>query len=280
MAKLNLKPAQAPVQLPTEPNDPSDDISDYTMLLYGAKKIGKTSLAAQFPDALFLATEPGTKSLRVYSMNVLDWKTLEGAVAALKKDRKFKTVVVDTIDLVYDMAFKDVCKRKMIAHPQDENDFGKTWGEIRQQFRGIINQLMTLNKGIIFLSHDTEKEITDREGDKIDRTQPTIPKQGLEEVEGLVDFVGHYGYFGDRRVLRIDGKEELVAGCRLEEHFIRKGGKPRTDGDRIKSVPMGNTAQEAYGNLIAAFNNQQSVTDVTIPTAPSNSAKRLVIKKP
>ena len=49
------------IKLPTKKSKIESDLSKYSILLYGKIKIGKTSLAAQFPDALFLMTEPGGK---------------------------------------------------------------------------------------------------------------------------------------------------------------------------------------------------------------------------
>lgn len=257
------KKPKVEVTLPTEKSSPSDDLSDYSMLLYGSKKIGKTSLAAQFPDALFLALEPGTKALRVFSTPVPSWDHADAIVEALEKPGgcdRYKTIVVDTVDILYTHAFEHICKKQMINHPQEENDYGATWGEIRKLFRSLVVRILNLPAGSIFISHDTEKEVTLRNGDIVDRVQPTMSKQAIEEVEGIVDIIGNYGYEGSSRVLRIDGRQEVVAGCRLEERFVRKGGNPSTPGDRVVRIPMGRTSAEAYSNFIKAFNNEQIET--------------------
>ena len=57
--------------LPTEKSKPSSRLGDYTWLIYGAKKIGKTSLVAQFPETLILSFEPGTKALEVFQTRIL-----------------------------------------------------------------------------------------------------------------------------------------------------------------------------------------------------------------
>lgn len=260
------------LSLPTERNVPSDDLGQYSILLYGAKKIGKTSFAARFPDAIFLSLEPGTKALSVFSRPVNSWDELIGYVELLEKDTKFRTVVIDTIDLGYEYAFEMICKKKMIAHPHEENDFGATWKEISEAFRKMVLRLINTGKGIIFISHDIEREIELRDGSKIDRVQPTMAKQAMSVVEALVDIICNYGYDGEKRVIRIDGSQSMVAGCRVEEHFVRKGGQPATPGDRILAIDMGRSAEEGYKNFIAAFNNEQLTVEPVV-------AKPTVVKK-
>jgi hypothetical protein len=47
----------------------------------------------------------------------------------------------------------------------------------------------------------------------------------------------------------------LNAGCRLAENFRTPDGKP------IHAIPMGNSVQESYDNLMAAFSNKQPSTN-------------------
>jgi hypothetical protein len=262
--------AKLGLTLPEEPNVPSSVLSDYTMLLYGAKKIGKTSLASRFPNAIFLALEPGTKALSVFSRPVKNFNELLEYVELLEKDTRFATIVVDTVDIAYEYAFEYICKKKSIAHPSEEDDFGATWGEIKAEFKKIVLRLMSIGKGIIFISHDTERKIELRDGKEVERVQPTMSSQAMGVVEALVDIIMNYSYDGNDRILRLDGSHTLVAGNRIEEHFIRKGGAPRMPGDKIRAIHMGLTSQEAYNNFINAFNNEQDVTDPTeIPKTPT-----------
>jgi hypothetical protein len=246
------------------------------------KKIGKTSLAARFPNAIFLSTEPGTEALRVYKTNVSTWEDFVGYVdLLLEGNHEFTTIVVDTADRAYEMCFKSICDKMMIEHPNEENDYGATWKKIRSTFSKQVDRLITSKYGVVFISHDTEKEIETRDGTKIDQVRPTMAKQAMEEIEGQVDIICNYCYDGSKRTLRIDGAQDVVAGCRVEEHFIRSGGKPRTAGDRIISIPMGRTAQEAYDNLIAAFENKQESVEAypTTPAAKKVTNRRRNVRK-
>jgi len=266
------------LSLPTEVNEPSDNIADYSVLIYGAKKIGKTSLCARFPNTFFMACEPGTKGLKVFTRPVRNWEEFLGYVDLLEKDKRFRTVVVDTIDLAYEYAFDYICRKKMIGHPSEEDDFGATWKEITAEFRKGVLRLIMMNKGVVFTSHDVEKEIELRDGTKIDRVQPTMAKSAMSVVEALVDIIMNYAYDGSKRILRLDGRQDLVAGNRAEQHFIRKGGDYNAPGDRVLTVSMGKTAEESYENLMAAFTNQQDSSDVTIQSSPSGLVKKRPVR--
>ncbi|HOK47887.1 MAG TPA: AAA family ATPase, partial [Bryobacteraceae bacterium] len=65
--------------LPTKKTPPRANLGDYSILIYGPTKIGKTTLASQFPEALFLATEPGLNALEAYQIPITSW---DGLLAA------------------------------------------------------------------------------------------------------------------------------------------------------------------------------------------------------
>ncbi len=252
--------------LATKVNVPPEGIAGYSICIFGSKKIGKTSLAAEFPNPYFLATEPGTKALRVKSSFIPDWDHFVGYVDLLVKEADpTRTTVVDIVDLVYDMIYDKTCKEQGIESPTEEKDFGATWRKIRKAFRDQIQRIISLPGGSLFLSHDTEKEVKLKDGTKTDRVQPTMSKAPLGEVEGIVDVIAFYGYEGEDRFLWIKGHSELMAGSRLVERFKVDNSKKvdfRTDVTRI---PMGSTAKQAYQNVLKAFKNEQETADGIVP---------------
>src|SRR5678816_2688185 len=92
-----------------------EKMASYIWLLFGEKKIGKTSLTAQMGEVLHLFTEPGGKALSLYSLVIDDWKTFKKAVRALKSDNKFDTVVVDIADKLYPMCEDYTCEKLVIS---------------------------------------------------------------------------------------------------------------------------------------------------------------------
>lgn len=235
--------------LPTERSTPSDRFADYTILLFGEKKIGKTDLTAQFDSTFHLMTEPGAKAQSIFQRPVNNWRDFMGYVKLLKKDKKFKTVSVDTADLLYKYAFDYTSQKMGFDHPSEEA-YGKGWSAIRDTFvKGVLDLLAT-GKGVIFISHAIEKEVKMRGGVTYDRIGPTLAGQARDVLEGMVDLWFYYGYDGDARVLTIRGNDHIGAGHRLKQHFNYPDGTPITE------IDMGHSAEQGYKHLVSAFNNQ------------------------
>lgn len=249
---------KAEVSLPDRISSPSDRLGDYSILLYGEKKIGKTLLASKFKDAFFLMFEPGAKAISIFKKPVSNWLEFKAYVALLKKDKRFATVVIDPVDLAYKACLQYVCEKLVIDYPSDE-DWGKGWNAIRDEFTSEINSLLRLDKGVILISHATEKEIKTRTGDKYDKICPTMSKQAREVLEGIVDIWIYVHYEGKERILTIIGDDHVGAGHRLEGRFLY------TNGSLVKEIPMGTNAAEAYKNFTQAFDNKFHATTVTKP---------------
>lgn len=256
--------------LPKVKSTPVDSLSEYTMFLFGEKKIGKTSMLAHMEDAIFLMTEPGGKSLAIYQVPITRWKHFTRAVELLETDTRFKTVVVDIADHLFKMCERAVCAKLGIDHPSEE-DWGKGWGALRDEFTKWIQRLMNIpGKGVIFTSHAVEKKIKrGRNGPEYDRVMATLSGQAKDVIEGMVDMWFYYTYDGDRRVLTLQGDEHISAGHRLTDRFKTPKGKA------LKEIVMGTSAQEAHHNFMEAFHNRY----IPPVVEDESTATRKVIKK-
>jgi hypothetical protein len=235
-------------KLPDEISEPSEKLGDYTMMIFGEKKIGKTTLAAEFPDAMFLFFEPGGRGLRVYGSAIDTWDDARAALKLLRKNKRFSTIVVDTADLAYKLCDTWVCADMGIKDPGDA-PYGLGWRNVRKEFERWITGLAHCGKGLIIISHASEQEVEMASGESVSRLSPTMAKQAREILDGMVDIWAYYGYHGRRRILVIEGDERLAAGHRLTERFRT------TDGERLRSIDMGKSPKEGYTNVLAAFNN-------------------------
>jgi hypothetical protein len=252
--------------LSTTLSKPSINIGDYSILFYGSKKIGKTTLAALFPESYFMKFEEGTKALSVYGDPMKSWAIAKKAVRLLKKDKKYKTVVVDTADASYALCFDDTCQEKGWDHPSDEG-YGKGWSEIKRRYSRWVTDLLNTGKGVIFISHASNPEVRRRDGSSYNQVQPTMAGQAREILEGIVDIWGYYHYDDGQRVLQIRGDDDVSAGHRLENNF------KTPDGEDLKFIYMGATKKEGYKNLIDAFNNRY------IPPKRKESSESTPIRK-
>lgn len=261
------------VSLPTQKSIPVSTIGGYSILFFGKKKIGKTSLSSQFPEALFLMFEPGAKKLAIYQKPVRNWTEFKQYVKLIQSDTKFKTVVIDVADIAYEFCLQYACRSLNITHPADA-PFGKGWNAVSRELSLEINKLLNCGKGVIFISHAKEEEIEERSGRKYSRMTNTMPGQARGMIEGLVDVWACYDYDGKKRTLTIMGDDFIDAGHRLNEppqpRFLYRG-----TNEPIRKIPMGSSSKEAYENFIKAFNNQleKEVSD------PVRSIVKTLIRK-
>jgi len=271
--------ANEEIQLPTDYREPSDSFQDFATLIYGAKKIGKTSICSQFEDATFLMFEPGDRALRVRSVDVGHWREAQLLLKQLEDDagQTHKTRVVDIVDLAYKRCFEWACVEMGITHPNDQNDYGKSWDKIKGHFSDWITRLVAIPGGTVFLSHDKWLTITRRDGSEMTKLGPTLSGQASEVVTGIVDNIFYYGYDGADRSLVIRGNEMIEAGTRIDEHFLT------TDGEPINSVWMGESASQGLEQLMYAWNNELDdvgVMPLIKPKVDSRKTKKTTKKKP
>ena len=241
--------------LPTALSEPMTSLSDYSILLYGLEKIGKTTLASMFPDALFFMTEPGGKSLRIYQIPILAWRELQDALVEVSRTKRFRTLVLDTADLAYRLCEQHICKKLGITHASDET-WGKAWGLIRNEFQITMAKMQSLGRGCIFISHAHEQEVRRRSGVSTHRTVPTMANIAQNTLEPMADFWVYYGLKeSGARELQIRPDSDVSGGIRtgIEEEDQRFR---YTDGTPIETIPMGTSPKESYENFVAAFENR------------------------
>lgn len=259
--KKKKKAKEDPISLPSV-NEPSENLQDYLLLIYGVKKVGKSTLLSHFPDTLFFMFEPGGKSLPVRQVPDLNrneppltWPRFLRYIDKVAEWDEVSQVVVDTIDRCYRCCFDYMCRSVLyVDHPQDEKDFGKTWGQIAEEFEKRLDYLNSIGKGVAYTSHSHIREVETRSGGKFDQIVPTMPGQAFKYMQAIIDLNAFYGFEGEHRELVIQGDDYVWAGCGLQEegkHFCT------TKGRQVISIPMGSSSQEAFNNLIKAFDNEQ-----------------------
>jgi hypothetical protein len=264
--------------LPTAKTSPVATLTKLIILLFGERKIGKTSMLARADRTLFLMFEPGDKALSLHRLPAPPqgaferWSEFKKAVSLLAKDRgkHFDLVVIDVVDLAFKLCEKYVCKKLDVEHVS-EASWGKGWGTLRDEFAGEVNRLLAAGYGVVFISHATEREIKTRQGNAYDMIVSTMPKMAREMIEGLVDVWAYYGYDGQRRVLHIQGSDHIAAGHRLRENF-RWQGKP------VREIDMGDSEESAWTNFTNCFQNRYEPTTKK-RREPETETPRKAVKK-
>lgn len=276
--KTETVPGTSPYVLPTKKTEPADELIAYITLLFGEKKIGKTSMLAESGDGTFFAFfEPGGKSLSLFGDVFPNWSRFKAAVAQMVATKRFNHVVIDTIDRAYLASERYTYKKLSIEHASDES-YGKGWAAVRTDFEEPIMTLVNNGIAVTFVSHAEEREIKPKGGVAYDKIMPTMSKQARSLVESLVDIWAYYGYDGADRILTIQGDDHLGAGHRLTRNFRSPAGVP------IRTIHMGASPADAWQNFNDAFHNRyvppkkQEATE-TAAFVPRKTIIRKLVKR-
>lgn len=243
--------------IPTEYREPASELSRFPILIYGAEGVGKSSLALQFPAPLAFEVGGGMTGLKCMPAVIRSWSDFRGTIDELMQSpdtrNRFSNYIVDATQRLYDMCMDHVCKVEGIKHPQDQQ-YGKGWKAVSREFNRAITDLLGLG-GVIFLAHFDIVNIESASGNTWQQMMPKMTGQCAEALKEPVRIKGYYGFSQRDRFLWIEGDDYLDAKCSADENFWTK------DGDRVRAIPMGESKEEAYENLIRAFNNEQETSE-------------------
>lgn len=168
-------------------------------VVYGPEGVGKSTLASQFPEPVFLDTEGGTHHLDVVRFpEASTWDDITAAVAQLATgDHNFKTLVIDTADWLEKRLAEHICRK---ANKESIEDFGygKGYVILAEEFAKFLTSLDTLiRRGmhVVLLAHSTVRkfESPDQAG-SYDRYELKLSKQVgplLKEWADLILFANY-----------------------------------------------------------------------------------------
>jgi hypothetical protein len=154
------------------------------LLVYGSAGIGKSTLAANAPNPIFLDLEGGSSQLDVARAEGLNrWEELLGAVQSLTTDaHDFETVVVDTLDRAEWLCWQSVCERaKVRSIEQIGGGWNKGYTAAYEEFRRLFGALETLwrqrRMRIIVLAHAALETVKNPSGPDYQRYTLKVHKQ-------------------------------------------------------------------------------------------------------
>lgn len=168
-------------------------------VVYGPEGVGKSTLASQFPDPVFLDTEGGTHHLDVVRFSDLStWDDITAAVAQLATgEHGFKTLVIDTADWLEKRLAEHIC-RKANKDSIEDFGYGKGYTLLAEEFAKFLASLDALIRHgmhVVLLAHSTVRkfESPDQAG-SYDRYELKLSKQVgplLKEWADLILFANY-----------------------------------------------------------------------------------------
>ncbi|ALA12713.1 ATP-binding protein [Paenibacillus larvae] len=112
------------------------------VVLYGPEGIGKSSLAAQFPNPVFIDTEGSTTEMDVQRLKKpTSWEMLRQQVEWVKQQAgRFGTLVIDTIDWAEMLCVESICVRHGKKGIEDFG-YGNGYVYTKEEFGRFLNLL-------------------------------------------------------------------------------------------------------------------------------------------
>lgn len=188
----------------------------------------KTTNACKFPKPILLGFEKGYGFLDgIIAQPINSWKEalevkkqlLKDAESAEKENRDtiFKSVIVDTIDIAYDLCEKYIVDKEGVDY-LDETEKMRGYRALSREYDKFFQEIVKAGYTLICISHATTKQIKEN-GEKYDKTIPTVPDRGFLVVSRLVDVCAYASYESDEQgnihsMLTLRGNKHLEAGSR------------------------------------------------------------------
>lgn len=187
-----------------------EDIEDHrTFAIYGRPGTGKTTFAGTFPKpiAYIDIRDQGTASLRglkgVKVLQLEDIDELEEVLRHLRKHHKeYKTVVLDTVSQLQQMAVEELFDGKQLKKGKRPGDWGtmsmQDWGTVTGKLKRLIidfRDLADLGLNVVFLAQEkvSKEEYEEKAGSGTVLSAtvgPSVAASVAEVLNGAVAVVG------------------------------------------------------------------------------------------
>ena len=133
------------------------------LVLYGVEGIGKTSLAAQCPEPLFIDTEGGTAHLDVRRLQ--EPENWEEHISLIKEVAATpdvcRTLVIDTADWAEAMAIDHICQK--YKQPGLESfGYGKGYTFLAEEFARMLSacdEVIRSGKNVVITAHARQRRV-------------------------------------------------------------------------------------------------------------------------
>lgn len=168
------------------------------------------------------------------------WSDMKKAIRQLRKNElkeKFQTVIIDTVDIAWDLCEKFICQREGVDEIGDI-PYGGGYSMLKKEFDEVLRSIPLMEYGLVMVSHSQDKQFTDEQGESYQRIVSTLPKSADNIVSRMSDIIGY-----SRNVVNSEGEEEV--------RLFMRGTTRFEAGSRWKHTP--DSIVFTYDNLVNAI---------------------------
>lgn len=202
----------------------SRDLKGKFICIYSLPKVGKTSLACQFPKNLLCGFEHGWNAISgAKAVDIQKWSDFKMILRQLEKaeaQQMYNTITIDTVGLAWDMCEQFVCAQNGVQKIADV-PWGGGYSACKKEFESCLRKITQLGYGLVIIAH-VDKRIEKRADDtEVEILGPAIPKRAYEIVNQLVDIIGYIDVTWDEegnteRYLYTRKTPTVMAGSRFK----------------------------------------------------------------
>lgn len=182
-----------------EVNIPSINFGEYTTLLSGPPKSGKTEFCTEYDKSLILDFEQGSKGKVVYRVPIQKWIEVKQLVRQLITNEqlklKYNTICFDTMNY----AFPALKKYAINLYQQEHTDkditsfnkipYGGGWQILEEEIKDVINSLKRVGYGIVLVAHIKEKTFNRNTSGEYEKTVPDLSDRERNIISAMADFL-------------------------------------------------------------------------------------------
>ena len=202
--------------------------SPKNMIIYGAPKIGKTTVLSQLDNCLIIDLEDGSDMLDALKVKANSLKDLQAIGAAIMKEgRPYKYIAIDTISKLEEWC-ESYAKQIYMKTPMGKNFDTKNPGMsvlalpngagylyLRMAYKEWMSKLNKLADHIILVGHLKDKML-EKKGKEVAVKDLDLTGKIKQITCTNSDAIGYIYREGDQTMISFDSLDDIVAGTRCE----------------------------------------------------------------
>ncbi len=157
-------------------------------------KVGKTTLACQFPKNLLLGFEHGWNAIAgAKAVDITKWSDFKMILRQLEKPEAkemYDTITIDTVGIAWELAEQYVCAQHGVQKINDV-PWGQGYKDLAKEFENSLRKITQLGYGLVIIAHVDKKVEMVGEDNEVEILGPAIPKRAYAIVNQLVDIIGY-----------------------------------------------------------------------------------------